>query len=287
MSAALIDEVKATLDRHMDLPGMQVEIRTYTWETGEGVVSESDYFCFSQTLKTRDRTDPIHWKLPGSRRFTTFGWLGVATPGTPIEVRRTPDVVKTFVLRVEPDTFHRITRLEDGWYNERLMYRANKEGVVPIRLLNEIATELTSPGHESESLISALCIAFLVRFARMVRAGLDEASGRGLGEWQMNRIRNMISTQPANRLSIDRLAESCGISGRHLMRGFKAVMGTTVHGYIDHVRMERTKHLLSATKMPLETIATQVGFASASHMSSTFSRAQGMAPSVFRQRFQR
>lgn len=62
-------------------------------------------------------------------------------------------------------------------------------------------------------------------------------------------------------------------------------MGTIVHGYIEYTRLERIKNLLSATHLPLDVIAAEVDFASASHMSSTFSRAQGMTPSVFRQRF--
>jgi transcriptional regulator GlxA family with amidase domain len=95
----------------------------------------------------------------------------------------------------------------------------------------------------------------------------------------------MVETMPANELSIAVLAQACGVSGRHLMRGFKAVMGTTVHSYIEHVRAERTKQLLTATRLPLEVIAAQVGFSSGSHMSSAFLKAQGMSPSLFRQRF--
>jgi AraC family transcriptional regulator len=286
MAQATIDDIKATIDRHVDLPGMQVEIRTYDWNLEDTIASSSEYYCFTQTLKARERSDPLHWKLPGSRRFLTFGWFGVAPPHTTIEVRRTADVIKSLILRVEPDCFHQITGLDDDWYDERLMFRVNKEGIAVMQVLNAVSNELSSPGHASDILLEALCRTFIVRFARMVRDGREEGAGRGLGEWQMNRIREIVSTQPANKVTIKRLAESCGISGRHLMRGFKAVMGTTVHGYVDHIRMERTKHLLSSSKMPLEVIAAQVGFASASHMSSVFSRSQGMAPSVFRQRFQ-
>jgi transcriptional regulator GlxA family with amidase domain len=95
----------------------------------------------------------------------------------------------------------------------------------------------------------------------------------------------MAETLPAHELGIERIARACGVSGRHLMRGFKAVMGTTVHGYIDHIRTERTKHLLTSSDLSMQAIAAEVGFSSGSHMSCAFVKAEGMTPSLYRQHF--
>jgi AraC family transcriptional regulator len=223
--------------------------------------------------------------LPGTGRFVTVGPFGISPANTRIEVRRSPDIVRAFLLGVEPETFHRITGLDNDWYSERLMFRVNKEGISPVRLLNAMAIELGAPGWRSELLLESLATNFLVQFSRLVRQDSADAQGLALGEWQMNRVREMVETLPSRDIHIADLAQACGISARHLMRGFKATMGTTVHGYVEHVRIERTKRLLSSTRIPLETLAAEVGYSSGSHMATAFSRSQGMSPSLFRQRF--
>lgn len=282
--ALSVEDLKYMVDRRVDVPGMRIEVRTYDWDTDDTVVTQSKYYCFTRILQTRDNIDGLRWKLPGSNRFLTFGAFGVAPPLTTIEVQRSPDRVKSFALLVEPDRFRSVTGLGDGWFNERLMHRLNKEGVSVIQVLGAVITELTSPGPRSEILLEALATEFLIRFARIVLALGVGPAAHGLSEWQMNRIREMVSSLPANQVSVTRLAEACGISNRHLMRGFKAVMGVTVHRYIEHVRMERTKHLLCESRLPLNVVAAEVGFASASHMWGAFARDQGIAPSIYRQR---
>ena len=278
-----IDRLKLTIERRVEIPGKIAEIRSYDWSEQEVLVATPEHICFSQTLETR-RPQLIKWKVPGSRRFITVGAVGVAPAMIPVEVRRDPDHVRSFVLRVEPQTFHRITALPADWYDEKVMLRLNNEGFAAVRLLGEMAEELLSPEAPSTALMEALATTFLIRFGRIVRAERARNSS-GLSEWQMKRVRELIDTRPANQLDIGVLAAACGISGRHLMRGFKAATGMTVHRYIEQVRMERAKRLLSTTRLPLETIAGEVGFSSGSHMSSAFVRAQGMPPSVFRQQF--
>jgi AraC family transcriptional regulator len=280
-----IESLSSKVERRVDLPGMSVVLSTLDWTMSESLVTIPTAYYFTQSLQWQHAASPLAWKLPGSRRFVTVGPFGVSPAHTRIEVKRAPDIVRAFALGVEPDTFHRITGLEDGWYNERLMFRANKEGVSPVRLLNAMAIELSAPGWRSETLLEALATNFLVQFSRLVRQDRGEAQGTGLGEWQMNRVREMIETMPPGAVRVADLAKACGISERHLMRGFKTAMGTTVHGYVEHVRIERAKRLLGSTRTPLEAIAAEVGYSSGSHMATAFARSQGMSPSLFRQRF--
>jgi AraC family transcriptional regulator len=281
-----VDSLKLTIERQVEISGMIAEIRNYDWSNQHALVATSEHICFTRTLATQRQPQLIKWKVPGSRRFITVGSAGVAPAMTQIEVRREPDHIRAFILHVEPATFHRITGLPADWYGERLMLRLNNEGFAAVRLLDEMAEELLSRETPSQPLIGALATTFLIRFGRIVRSEW-ERTGSGLSDWQMKRVRELIDTRPANQLGIGMLAEACGISGRHLMRGFKAATGMTVHRYIEQVRMDRAKRLLSTTHLPLEVIAGEVGFASGSHMSSAFVRAQGMPPSVFRQQFHR
>lgn len=280
--------LKSLVERRVDLPGMWLELRTMDWQRqrDESLVSYPEAYFFTQPLQWTSEVSPLAWKLPGSGRFVTVGPFGISPANTRIEVRRSPDTIRALVFGVEPETFHRTTGLEgNDWFNERLMFRVNKEGVSPARLLGAMAIEMSAPGWRSEVLLEALALNFLVQFSRLVRQDRSEALGAGLSEWQMNRVREMIETLPPSEASVAELAKACGISSRHLMRGFKATMGITVHGYVDHVRIERAKRLLSSTRNSLEAVAAEVGYSSGSHMATAFARLQGMSPSLFRQRF--
>lgn len=281
-----VDSLKLTVERRVEISGMIAEIRTYDWSRAERFVATSDHICFTHMLVSDHGPKPVQWKIPGSKRFITVGPVGIAPARTPVEVRRQPDEVRSFLLRVEPGTFHRLTGLETDWYDEKLMLRLNKEGFAIVRLLGEIADELMLPGYASSALIESLATTFLVRFSRLVRTE-GEKSGSGLSTWQLNRVRELVESRPANQVDIGLLAQACGISSRHLMRGFKAATGMTAHQYIQQIRVERTKRLLGATKMPLEAVAAAVGFASASHLSNAFLKELGIPPSVFRQQSSR
>ncbi|RYD84646.1 MAG: AraC family transcriptional regulator [Sphingomonadales bacterium] len=89
---------------------------------------------------------------------------------------------------------------------------------------------------------------------------------------------------PGSRLTVEAIAGLCGLSGRHLMRSFKAATGMTLHKYIERIRLERTKALLEAGDLPLKTIAGRMGFANASHLSAAFRKSTGLAPSAWRSR---
>jgi AraC family transcriptional regulator len=275
-------EVTATVERRIDLEGARIEIRNYEWKSGEVHEIATDWYCFTRMLGAAD-PHPTYWKRPGSSPFVSFGGCWLTPPDTPMQVWREPAVLRSLIVRVEPQTFERITALEPGWYDQRLIEWVNKEGMAPAATLGDIADEMAAPGHASEPMIEALLKLFLVRFARMVMSGRQAAAAGGLGDWQLKRIRELVENSPANSLSVERLAEVCGISSRHLMRAFKSVTGLTVHGYVDQVRLDRTKLLLTDSELSLQTIAREVGFGNASHLSTVFSRKFGASPSRYRQ----
>ena len=83
-------------------------------------------------------------------------------------------------------------------------------------------------------------------------------------------------------LSVDGVAESVGISGSHLAHLFRAETGTTVRDYLNRVRVEIARDLLSHTDENLAEIAAFVGFFDASHLSRVFHQIRGKRPSAYR-----
>ena len=87
-----------------------------------------------------------------------------------------------------------------------------------------------------------------------------------------------------NDVKVKQLADRFLVSPRHLSRIFKAVTGSTIHSYVQQVRIERAKPLLISTDLPAREIAQMLGFSNASHFSAEFSRRVGCTPSQYRAR---
>ena len=75
----------------------------------------------------------------------------------------------------------------------------------------------------------------------------------------VERARQLIELRLGEPLSVKELAEEVGISHNHLTRLFHAAVGDTVIGYIRQRRVQRARHLLEHTTLPIKTIAAQVG----------------------------
>ena len=75
----------------------------------------------------------------------------------------------------------------------------------------------------------------------------------------VERVRQLIELRLSEPLSVTALADEVGISHNHLTRLFHAAVGDTVIGYIRQRRVQRARHLLEHTTLPIKTVAAQVG----------------------------
>ena len=86
----------------------------------------------------------------------------------------------------------------------------------------------------------------------------------------------------AEDLSLVRMSELTDHSPTYLSRIFKAVKGIGYNDFVTEKRMERASFLLCDTKLKLEDIAKQTGYASSSYFIRTFRRTFGMTPTEYR-----
>jgi AraC-like DNA-binding protein len=86
--------------------------------------------------------------------------------------------------------------------------------------------------------------------------------------------------------SIEELAEELGCSPYHLMHAFRAEIGDTVRAYRLRARLGVALHRLVDGHGDLATLAIELGFASHSHLTETFTRELGISPSRLRAQLQ-
>ena len=81
-------------------------------------------------------------------------------------------------------------------------------------------------------------------------------------------------------------AEEAGISENYLSRLVKHSTGRSVGTWIDIVRIQRAKRLLSSTGLSIIDIAASVGVEDQSYFSRLFKKETGVTPSTFRKKMQ-
>lgn len=86
--------------------------------------------------------------------------------------------------------------------------------------------------------------------------------------------------------SISELAEELGCSPYHLMHAFRAELGEPMRAYRQRARLGVALHRLVDGHDDLCTLAIELGFASHSHFTETFTRELGISPSRLRAQLQ-
>jgi len=86
---------------------------------------------------------------------------------------------------------------------------------------------------------------------------------------------------------LETLADRLNVSSRTLIRRFKTATGETPLTFLQHARIERAKRLLETTNISFDQIAYRVGYEDVSSFRRLFTRASGISPSSYRQKFGR
>ena len=99
---------------------------------------------------------------------------------------------------------------------------------------------------------------------------------------RMSHVRDLIESALGEDLALERLAAEAGVAPHALSAAFTKVVGMPPYRYVIQRRVERAKTLLRHTDLPISRIAYDTGFASQSHLATTFKRNVGQTPGAYR-----
>jgi len=240
---------------------------------------------------TQDYGEPIgRYDTGRPTHFARFGPLSMTPADIPVSVRSPGAPPRRLIsCRIDRERFRQATGLGGAWDDAELKACMDVRGE-PIRTgLTRLAREAEAPGFASDLLVEGLGLTVMAEIARYLHhAGSRSPTLRGgLAPWQLRRIADAVESLPDMPPSLSDLASLCGISPRHLIRGFKQSTGQTLTAYAEATRLRHAARLLSETELPLADIARQLGFAAPSGFSHAFRRAVGETPSSFRRRLRR
>lgn len=264
---------------------LSVSVHEYTLaEPREILVRPEEYFRLGTLL--RPSSDILYSFVgTGVNEPANGTWPLCIPPG--VALRACIDraaLNEDIVVNFSREFFERLTGHSGDLSHTELYASLNVTDQNIFQALKRLAAEMRAPGMASSVLQESLSITILVDLYRhMVHASTKDSNRlRTLSRRQRDILDDRIH-QDGPAPSIAELAGLCGLSERQLIRLFKRCTGTTLHAYVEDVRLKRATEMLSSSDLCLKEIAFRLGFAAPSSFSNAFRRLTGNSPRVYRQ----
>jgi YesN/AraC family two-component response regulator len=119
---------------------------------------------------------------------------------------------------------------------------------------------------------------------RCVSAATTHKESSRLPDYVMD-VRTYISTNYAERITLDVLSKKLSINKYYLQKLFKRYMGLSPNEYLIQTRLTKAKQLLRTTKLPISHISMDVGISNIGHFISLFKQHEAITPGAYRQRW--
>jgi len=99
------------------------------------------------------------------------------------------------------------------------------------------------------------------------------------------KAKDLADARYSEPLGVDDMAAAAGLSRAHFSREFRREFGETPHQYLLTRRLERAASLLRATDRSVADVCFSVGLSSVGSFTTSFTRAFGVSPTVYRAKF--
>lgn len=136
-------------------------------------------------------------------------------------------------------------------------------------------------GQTAVTQVCEMCMIDRIRSPRD-RQRLPLQARLGLHHAKLLLIIELMEANVAEPLSLAEISEYCGLSRRQVERLFRRHLGRSPARYYLEIRIDRARHLLLQSNMPIVDVAIACGFVSASHFSKCYREMYGRSPQMER-----
>ncbi len=104
----------------------------------------------------------------------------------------------------------------------------------------------------------------------------------GLAPWRIRRLKAFVESQLSQPIRVADLSAVVGLSSTHFSRAFGRSFGEPPHVYLIQRRLDRARHLMLTSDIPLSDVAAACGFSDQAHFCRLFRRHTGRTPAAWR-----
>ena len=101
----------------------------------------------------------------------------------------------------------------------------------------------------------------------------------------VQRIKEQVALDLTQPLTLQYFADLLNVNSSYLSNLFRQQTGVTITEYVTTKRITHAASLLAFTKLPIKTIAKQVGIPDVQYFSRLFKRSMGMTPTQYRNNY--
>jgi AraC family transcriptional regulator len=253
-NASVYQKERVTISNHL------IALFRHNVSRGESAVRPGSFLPFTFLPETMNVYSA--GPMPACRSFTDMTMIVCGmNPGFMFEVGKEVDA------RSVTD-FRRIINLRDKSLEHIIML---------------LAAEVESGGYGGRLYWDDLSHALALRTLKL--AGDIRTTTSHHQMWSQRVLRRILDKMDAELttdLDLSTLAAESGYSKSHFLRMFQSAMGCAPHQWLIRSRIERAKKLLRESSQSIIDIAAACGFSSHSHLSRTFHKIVGVAPSQYR-----
>ena len=217
---------------------------------------------------------------PGSFRFLRAGSadeIRTTRSGTTLRAQIVPDALARLI---DPD--HLASVGGEHRYDDALIGAST---ILVDHLERPLGTRSGATDRSPDELGEQVCRVLLGRLAHRL-----ERRPATIGGSRPDAVQQALAHIESNlhrALTLERVADTVGLSQYHFARLFRCEMGTSLQRHVIVRRIERARERLLRTDQSLADIAYEIGFGSQSHMTTLFRRHAGRTPGEIRRARQR
>jgi len=101
----------------------------------------------------------------------------------------------------------------------------------------------------------------------------------------IHKVQQWLDRYYREKISVRVMAKRSGLNERTFLRRFKKATGEAPLEYLQKMRIEKAKQLLTTTDQNLDQITTAVGYVDLSSFRRLFRQIVGLSPTAYRKRF--
>jgi len=277
--------MRKILSEHQCL-GLLVQQANYSWQA-DAEMSECDS---AVTLKYVPAHRPVHARLcdGGEHRV---GRMVLTPAGREVTARaaRAEAEMHSLVFHFEPGWLERVWRPDLCVRVSDIPLDVDVRSATVEGTLARLSNELSRPDLASTTMVESLAQILAIDLGRYIETcrAADAPCRSGLSRKRLEQIQDFVINFESGAPSLGEIAAECVLSPSHLRRLFKQTTGLTLQEYVEKVRIEKARALLSEPGLPMKVISYRLGYSHPSAFSVAFKRATGETAQAYRQRASR
>ncbi|MFH1616746.1 MAG: AraC family transcriptional regulator [Planctomycetota bacterium] len=150
------------------------------------------------------------------------------------------------------------------------------------KTLDMIGDEMNSPGSTGEQLLQNLANVLVLQTLRAGGTETDSLSQTASQYYWAHLAKQLIDAGLYNPSPVRKILASLDLSYRQICRYFGRTFNTSPKQYQIKVRTAEAERLLETTRLPVTTIAYELGYPSSQHFATQFKTQTGLSPLEYR-----